>query len=234
MNEAVRELGYRPHLGARHMKSGKSRQIGVLVRNNSRTSSDERGAHPLAYEFVLGISEGLEEAGYLMSFVRLSDVEPEKHTQNSAFQGHLLDGLIVVNDVPAASPERLDRLVPHCVWVDNIWQPLNCIRRDEFGAGELTARHVAAAGYKKWLILLPENALQPGEHYSFDAAFGRVAKSGGGNRRDNRDSRNSLRQTRFFPAVAAVKPRSRGDSIVHLSSVFAAARGQRGRAVSGL
>ena len=127
--KAVDELGYRPNLVARGMRSGKSRQIGVLVRNNSRLNAEESHSHPLAYDLVLGVSEGLEEAGYMMSFVRLSDIDPEKHTQSSAFQGHLLDGLIVANDVPAVSATHLEELVPHCVWLDSsVWREENCIR----------------------------------------------------------------------------------------------------------
>lgn len=165
--QAVQELGYQPNQAARSIKSGKSRQVGVLVRNNSRANVDEIHSHPLAYEMTLGISEGLEEAGYLMSFVRLSDVDPEKHTQSSAFQGHLLDGLIVVSDVPAASAERLEELVPRCVWLDgNVWQDEGCVRRDEVHAGATTAREVAALGYREWIVL--EHPIPAGRepHYS--------------------------------------------------------------------
>jgi hypothetical protein len=50
--------------------------VGVLLRNNSRVDEEEILAHPLAYEMVLGINEGLEVAGYMMAMVRLSDVDP--------------------------------------------------------------------------------------------------------------------------------------------------------------
>lgn len=169
--QAAQELGYRPNLAARAMKSGKSRQIGVLVRNNSRVRLQEAMSHPLAYEMVLGISEGLEEAGYMMGFVRLSDVDPDLHTQNSAFQGHLLDGLIVVSDVPAASASRLESLVPHCVWLDSsIWRDENCIRRDEFHAGCQTAQQVLALGYRDWVYLRRSHVsdVQTLPHFSRD------------------------------------------------------------------
>ena len=161
---AVEELGYRPNLAARATRSKRSRQVGVLVRNNSRVHSTETLGHPLAYEFVLGISEGLEEAGYMMSFVRLSDIDPEKHVQASAFQGHLLDGVIVVNAVPAASAERMEELAPRCVWLDgSVWRPHGCVRRDEHHAGRAAARALAELGYREWLVLRhPEN----GDHFS--------------------------------------------------------------------
>jgi hypothetical protein len=71
---------------------------------------------------VLGINEGLDVAGYMMALVRLSDVDPDLHAQNSAFQGHLLDGLIIVSDIAATTPEHLEKLVPHSVWLDStVW-----------------------------------------------------------------------------------------------------------------
>lgn len=161
---AAQELGYRPNLAAQSMRSRRSMQVGVLLRNNSRVESSETLAHPLAWEIVLGISEGLEAAGYMMSLVRLSDVDPRKHPQASVFQGHLLDGLIVVSDVPAVSPERLQDLVPHCVWVDGpVWNPTGCLRRDEEGAGATTAHAVLDAGYREVVCLVPR---EDGGHYS--------------------------------------------------------------------
>jgi LacI family transcriptional regulator len=157
---AAAELRYRPNMAARTMKSGKSRQVGVLVRNNSRVAMHELGAHPLAYEFILGISEGLDEAGYMMSFVRLSDVDPDLHRQNSAFQGHLLDGIIVVSDVPAVADSRLETLVPHCVWLDStVWHATNCIRRDEVHAGRLTTQRLVELGYRDLVCLKRPSAI---------------------------------------------------------------------------
>jgi DNA-binding LacI/PurR family transcriptional regulator len=167
---AAAELRYRPNMAARTMKSGKSRQVGVLVRNNSRVAIHELGAHPLAYEFILGISEGLDEAGYMMSFVRLSDVDPDLHRQNSAFQGHLLDGIIVVSDVPAVADSRLETLVPHCVWLDStVWHETNCIRRDEVHAGRLATQKLIELGYRDLVCLkrpstMPQDGMHP--HYS--------------------------------------------------------------------
>lgn len=163
--ETAAEMGYRPNLMARAFQSNRSRQVGVLVRNNSRVAPEESLAHPLAYEFVLGISEGLEGAGYMMSFVRLSDVDPRQHLQASAFQGHLLDGVIAVNALPAVSAERLESLVPHCVWLDgNVWNAHNCVRRDEFGAGQTVGRELAAASYRQWIVLRHADVGAP--HYS--------------------------------------------------------------------
>ena len=86
---AAQELGYRPNLSAQSMRNRRSMQVGVLLRNNSRVNPDETLAHPLAWEIVLGISEGLEAAGYMMSLVRLSDVDPKQTSSVQRLSGAL-------------------------------------------------------------------------------------------------------------------------------------------------
>jgi DNA-binding LacI/PurR family transcriptional regulator len=126
-------------------------------------------SHPLTYEFIVGINEGLDAAGYMMSLVRVSDLDPEQHYQSSAFQGHLLDGIIVVNDVQSVTVDRLESLFSRCVWLDsNVWRETGCVRRDEYRAGETAARGLAELGYREWIVLehtKPEHMLH---HYSYE------------------------------------------------------------------
>ena len=145
---AAREMNYRPHLAARSMKSRRSLQVGALVQNNP----DNRLTHPLAWEMMLGINEGLSRSGYSMALVRLTDVREDDGLQAPIFQGHLLDGLIVVSTIPADLEERVEALVPHCVWLDaNVWRPTGCVRRDEVEAGRLAAQALVDAGYRRIL-----------------------------------------------------------------------------------
>ena len=121
---AVEELDYRPNINAQAMKSQRSQQIGVLLQNNP----GNRLTHPLAWEFVLGINEGLEQGGQIMSLVRLTDVAAGDGLQARALRSRLLDGLIVVNALPAEVSARVAELFPRTIWLDcNIW-------RDETGA----------------------------------------------------------------------------------------------------
>jgi DNA-binding LacI/PurR family transcriptional regulator len=203
----AQELGYRPNLAARAMKSGKSQQVGVLVRNNSRVTPQERGSHPLSYEFVLGISEGLEEAGYMMNFVRMSDIDPGQHTQSSAFQGHLLDGLIVVSDVPAASASHLESLVPHCIWLDaTVWHKENCVRRDEVHTGSLAMRSLIELGYREVICLAQDfEVLGRGDtHYSLEQRWqGILAASEQGVKVTPRSINEGKDEGEFFRSLAS-------------------------------
>ena len=105
---AAREMNYRPHLAARSMKSRRSLQVGALIQNNP----ENRLTHPLAWEMMLGINEGLARSGYSMVLVRLTDVREDDGLQAPIFQGHLLDGLIVVSTIPAEMEGRVEALVP--------------------------------------------------------------------------------------------------------------------------
>jgi DNA-binding LacI/PurR family transcriptional regulator len=136
------------------MKSGKSRQVGVLVRNNSRIHIAERGAHPLAFEFLLGINQGLENDGYMMSLVRICDVSDTESLTASALQGNLLDGLIIVNTVPSVSIEKVEKMAPAALWLDaDVWLPERCLRRDEIHAGMSVGSELAALGYERLIVL---------------------------------------------------------------------------------
>ena len=160
--QAVTELDYRPNMNAQAMKSSRSQQIGVLLQNNP----GNRLTHPLAWEFVLGINEGLEQGGQIMSLVRLTDVVAGDGLQARALRSRLLDGLIVVNNLPDEVCARVSELFPRTIWLDsNIWRDERCIRRDERHAGAEAVRAVVDAGYKEAIYLRPA----PGRsHFSSD------------------------------------------------------------------
>ena len=160
--QAIDELDYRPHMGAQAIKSRRSQQIGVLLQNRP----EHRLTHPLAWEFVLGINEGLEQSGQIMSLVRMTDVAQDDGLQAKAMRSRLLDGLIVVNHLPDEVCARVSELFPRTIWLDsNVWRDERCIRRDERDAGAEAVRAVVEAGYHKAIYLHPA----PGrDHFSFD------------------------------------------------------------------
>jgi DNA-binding LacI/PurR family transcriptional regulator len=148
---AIEELGYRPNMAARSMKNRKSRQVGVLLENRP----ERRYTHPLTWEFVLGINEGLEGGGHIMSLLRLTDVAKDGGLQASALQNQLLDGLIVVSYMPDQIVSEIENLSPKCIWLDaNVWREQYCIRRDEVHAGQLAAQALLDLGYRRLACLL--------------------------------------------------------------------------------
>jgi LacI family transcriptional regulator len=162
VQEIAREHNYRPHLAARMMKSRKSQQVGVLLMGTLYGNMP----HPAVFEIVLGINEGLERAGYLTSLVRMTDIEQNNLLTTRLFEGHLLDGLMIVNLIHRELVPKIQGMMRHCLWVDtDVWQPQHCIRRDEIHAGQTATQALINLGYKRLLVVEREREMTM--HYSF-------------------------------------------------------------------
>jgi len=139
-------LGYRPHAAARSMRSRKSGQVGVLIRNDDA----DRLTHLMAFETILGINQGLEDAGYVLSLVRIGDVCKGLDSGSRVFKEHLLDGLIVLCEMPDRVDRKIQTLIPNVVRVESqTWQAQGCLRRDELHAGRQCARRMIELGYRE-------------------------------------------------------------------------------------
>lgn len=174
---AARELGYRPNAAARAMVSRRTRQIGVLVPNNP----GNRFTHPLAYETILGINDGLQKAGYVMSLARIDDVQGDLARQSRVFEEHLLDGMIALDSLPPEVEERLETLIPRVVWCDsNVWREHGCIRRDERHAGRLAGDAAVKAGYGRIVMMTyrPEHRVHFSAAERFEGVSDAVAGAG--------------------------------------------------------
>jgi LacI family transcriptional regulator len=168
IQQIAQRLNFRPNGAARSMRMQRTRQVGVLIRNRPGRS---RHTHPLAFETILGVNEGLQLANYVLSIVRLTDVEDATHSR--VFTENLLDGMIVVDAMPDDVTDVLRRRVKNCLWVDsNIWRDQYCIRRDEHHAGRLAASQAANLGYRDWVWA----GLNPGpdRNYSLTERFAGV------------------------------------------------------------
>jgi LacI family transcriptional regulator len=150
----AKRLNFRPNAAARAMRSRRSRQVGVLIRNNP----GDRYTHPLAFETIVGINEGLEAEDHVLSIVRIGDVEAQTHSR--VFRERLLDGMIIIDAMPDSVRARVEALVPRIVWCDaNVWGEHACIRRDEVHAGQLAARAALDLGYRRLVfVALPEQS----------------------------------------------------------------------------
>lgn len=178
---AVRRIaskhGYRPNAAARAMVNRRTRQIGVLVPNHP----GNRFTHPLAYETILGINEGLQKAGYVMSLARIDDVRGDLAKQSRVFEETVLDGMIALDSLPPEVEERLETLIPAVVWCDsNVWREHGCIRRDEYQAGRLAGGHAAAAGYRRIVMMTykPEHRIHFSATQRFEGVSDAVAEAG--------------------------------------------------------
>lgn len=158
------EMGYRPNAAARAIVTRKTRQVGVLVLNNPA----DPDTYPNTYFTILGINMALESAGYVLCLVRMGDVEQGLEGHSRVFREHVLDGVIVTTNLPQRVDQRIQELVPACIWADtNHWNKTHCVRRDEFGVGRTAAQAAVDAGYKRFIYLTEElNAGGISDHYS--------------------------------------------------------------------
>jgi LacI family transcriptional regulator len=174
---AAAELGYRPNLTARSMASRRSMMVGALVQNTPQNPT----THPLTWAFMLGINDALAHTGYSTVLVRLTDIVGGDGLQAPVFQGHLLDGLIVVNAIPTGLEERIEELVPQTIWLDaNMWREEKCIRRDEAYAGQRATQALLEVGYRQLKCVM--SIREQNVHYSLDErlrAIRETAAAGG-------------------------------------------------------
>ncbi len=147
IRQIAEKLNYRPNAAARATRNQQTKQVGVLVPNSP---GENRFTHPLAYETILGINEGLGEAGYTVTLARIDDVKGDLAKQSRVFEEHVIDGMIVLDSMPADVEQRIEQLIPQTVWCDsNVWREHACLRRDERFAGRCVAQAAADLGYKR-------------------------------------------------------------------------------------
>lgn len=162
--EAADKYGYRPNAAARAMRSSQTRQVGVLIRN----AHDRPFHNPGVYEMILGVNQYLESQGYILSLIRFDDVQAPEDQVSRFFREHVLDGIIVMDVMPDSVYERVEALVPQCIWLEtNVWRQENCIRRDEKQVGHLVGEKLLELGYRR-LVWYGSDGTQKDKHYSTD------------------------------------------------------------------
>jgi LacI family transcriptional regulator len=218
---AAREMGYRPSASARAMRSRRTRQVGALIRNDQAA----RFYYLAAYEMLLGLNSQLEEAGLLLTIVRLDDARRGLEAQSRVFSEHLLDGIVVLEDVPLDVQDRLDGLVEQVVWLDSTRDhPSHCVRRDERMAGRLAGEAALRAGYRRliWAGPVENDTLLPPmangfRHYSVGERLGGLRESVGTIPVETAETSPHLFDS-TVPRAAAIAP---GDCVIAYDTVRA-------------
>lgn len=146
--ETARRMNYQPSAAARAVRNQRSNWVGILIRN----APDAPLQYPMAYEIILGIDDALCAAGYATTIVRISDVKSMR-TESRAFREHMLDAMIVMDQLPDEVHRHVRASMPICLWVESdMWRPNDCLRRDDKDVGRGVVRHAAAQGYSRLLI----------------------------------------------------------------------------------
>lgn len=158
---AAAALGYRLDAVARAMRHRRSGQIGVVVAN----VPGQLLANLPAYEYILGLNAGLEPYGYIVSLVRLTDVDGAHPERVRALEERLLDALVVLGHMPPGVIQRLRDRRQRIIWIDtDVDEPHGCLRRDEHAAGYDAARLLLARGRRR--LIWPQRPAEYRTHYS--------------------------------------------------------------------
>lgn len=162
VERAAADLGYRLDGVARAMRHGRSSQVGVVVAN----APGQQLVNLAAYECILGLNAGFAANGYVLSMIRLTDVEGVGAQPVRALDERLLDGLVVLGHMPPPVIERIRGLGLRTVWLDtDVDEATCCVRRDEFAAGRDAAALLAARGRRRF-VWLERPAMVSRNHYS--------------------------------------------------------------------
>lgn len=177
VERAAADLGYRLNGLARAMRHRRSSLIGAVVANSRSNVS----VNLPAYEYLLGLTQGLAERGYLLNIVRLADVDGQHPEQVRALDERLLDTLVVVGYLPPGAVARVRERAPSPIWLDtDVDEPAGCIRRDEGAAGRDAAALLIAAGRRR--VLWFQRTANTDTHYSHTqrrtAAMAACARAG--------------------------------------------------------
>lgn len=150
ISRLAKQHNYRPSAAARAMRNQQTKHIGVLIRNNPT----DRMTHMMTFETILGLNEGLEAGGYVLSIIRITDIEASLAQQSRAFKEHMLDGMITLCGLPQRIFDRLQDQMRSVVFVESaLWQESRCIRRDEVFSGYECARRMIDLGYRDLLYI---------------------------------------------------------------------------------
>lgn len=178
IKQVAHKRGYQVSAAARAIRLKRTRQIGILVRNNPHRPLIDQAT----YETILGINQQLEQAGYVVCLIRYTDVANKFASGSRVFRERVLDGAIVIGNIPDPICKAIQKSIKTCVWVDNNDATLpHAIGRDEYHAGHLAADHVCRLGYKhvQWMGPTPD---EQDIHYSvfdrYHGVYSRMTQAG--------------------------------------------------------
>lgn len=138
-------INYRLNNAARTMRTTSSRLIGIVIEEKSLMT------HPVITETLKGINEILEESDYMLTITSLSGIR-ESTLESRIFKEHLLDGIIIVDNIDSARARMMKSIIPACIMVNmNYWEDRFCVRRDEYDAGRTAGSELLQLGYKRAL-----------------------------------------------------------------------------------
>ena len=146
VEEAIAALGYRPHHGARSLRSGRTHTLRLVV----TTGSERFLANPYQDDVVAGVADAASDRGYavLLELVRRETAEPPPGLVERRVDGTILLDSRVPR--PLLLPTLRDSGAPCVVLANRDVDPaLGWIDADFRGGAERLVRHLLDLGHRR-------------------------------------------------------------------------------------
>ena len=144
VRKAAAELNYRPHSGARSIRSNRFHTIGYFVAKTGQFTHTP-------YGYMAGVHDVAEEHGFRITLIRLPrSAEDIGATIPSVFTERNLDALVIesYNELAYQIYQRIKDARMPVVFVNDRHRTNSVYVDDEWGAAELTT-HLLAQGYQR-------------------------------------------------------------------------------------
>jgi LacI family transcriptional regulator len=151
VREAVQKVDYRPHCGARSMRSNRFKNIGVFVVRQGEDSRPPEG-------YLMGVFDAAQKRGYQVSLVGLDHgVSDYCDYDSSLLREECLDALIVAcnHRLSPKIHKALDDLELPVVYVNDRYEH-NAIWLDDCIGGHIMTDYLQERGYRKIAFVLPK------------------------------------------------------------------------------
>jgi DNA-binding LacI/PurR family transcriptional regulator len=142
VQDAMKQLGYRPNTAARALASRRTMNIGVIAAGRFQYG-------PTA--MLLGIAETARRAGYATRLLSPEGIDrPSMQTALDQLVDDSVDGIVVLAPVTAAANavEGLTTHVPHVMFAPGMHNGTTMIALDEAHAARLATRHLLELGHR--------------------------------------------------------------------------------------
>jgi LacI family transcriptional regulator len=178
IRQLARELGYRPHGGARSARLQSFNNIGVVVAKGFSTESLHLRSFSLST--IQGINDALLEHNYCMSLVQVVRL-PQLDRENwpRLLSESRVDGLIVTDVVPTELKEFIQRAGLPALWVNtNLKEPNDCIVFDDVGGARNLTGLMIERGHRRIAFLRSATDLHCYEPDRYDGFIQALTEAG--------------------------------------------------------
>ena len=149
VKDAMTKLSYRPHSGARSMRSSKSRLVGMITSAISSTPDQPYQAGLSAIHIVKGVQMACRAAGKTLMIADSGNDPAEVEELIGTFLAHRVEGVIVAAEYhrPVALPPRSAAPLVLVNCFDGLGTPA-VVPDDSYGQ-QLAVRHLLERGHRR-------------------------------------------------------------------------------------